>query len=204
MRLLEKFSYLMFGCKIMVVLLAWSVEASAARAMADGPFLTDSEQAWIAETPIVRSSINTSYAPIDFVVAGEPAGFSVDYLNLVAAKVGLEILYVDENTLSNNLEMLRMREIDIVHSISENEERSEHFIFSNSYLNSPVVNYGRAGASSINTIADLEDKNVGIVSGTILHDAYIRLYPQIKLVEFTNVPDAIRALAASEIGKSVV
>ncbi len=199
MRFPGKFSYVMFECKIVIILLLSLIEATAAQTIVDRAFLSESERTWIAKNPIIKSSINTSYAPIDFVAAGEPTGFSVDYLNLVAAKVGLIIEYVDEDTLSNNLEMLRTREIDIVHSISENEERAKHFIFSNSYLDSPVVNYGRAGASPINTIADLEDKKVAVVNGTILHDSYRRLYPQIELVEFNYVTDALRALAASEI-----
>ena len=183
----------------MIGFLVLSSVAMAAQSVAEDVVLTDSERAWLAANPTVKSSINTSYAPIDFVVAGEPAGFSVDYLNLVAAKVGLTVEYGHENTLSHNLEMLKNKDVDIVHSISENEERAQYFLFSSSYLDSPVVNYGRVGAEPINTIADLEGKKVGVVRGTILHNAYLKLNPNIKLIEFNNVPDAFRALSTSGI-----
>ena len=53
--------------------------------------LTAEEIAWIQAHPVLRSTNDMSFAPIDFVRGGQSAGFSIDYLNLVASKVGLKI-----------------------------------------------------------------------------------------------------------------
>ena len=186
------------------VLILFNIESTFAQNPIDHPStsiqkLTEEEKTWISNHPVIRVSNNTSYAPIDFVSSGQPTGFSIDYLNLIATKVGFRIEYEKGNTLSHNLEMLKNKQLDIIHSISVNEERSRYFNFSQPYLKVPIVNYGHAGSPKINNINDLINKTIGVIKDTILHDAYKKLYPQFNLVEFNNVPDALRALSSSKI-----
>ena len=66
-------------------------------------FFNEEEQEWISENPTVKASSSTLYAPFDFERTGLPAGLSIDYLNLVAQKVGLKIEYVKYYDFADSL-----------------------------------------------------------------------------------------------------
>jgi two-component system, NarL family, sensor histidine kinase EvgS len=165
----------------------------------NGQTLTPEEQAWIAEHPVVRASSNTALAPLDFMSAGKPAGFSIDYLNLVGTKVGLKIDYVNSEVWSEMLKKAINKEIDIVHTISKNEERSKYFNFTAPYINVPIVNFGRVGSQWINSISDLEGKKIGVLKGHVIHNAYQETYPYFNLIEFNTHSEIIRALTLDQI-----
>lgn len=161
--------------------------------------LTQQELNWIAEHPVVRASSNTALAPFDFISAGQPAGLSIDYLNLIGTKVGLKFDYVNFDTWEKMLENARNKEIDLVHTISRNEEREKYFNFSVPYFNMPIVNFGRVGSKKINSLSYFENKRIGILKGHTIAESYKNNYPQFNLVEFNTHSEAIRALALNEI-----
>ncbi|MBT5186891.1 MAG: transporter substrate-binding domain-containing protein [Kordiimonadaceae bacterium] len=105
--------------------------------------LTEEEQQWLAEHPVIRSTSAMDWAPIDFTVDGKATGLSIDYLNLIAEKIGFKIEYINGQNWTEHLEMLKAREIDITHSASKTTARSEFLNFSEAYLELPTVYYGR-------------------------------------------------------------
>jgi len=78
---------------------------------------TQEELKWIEDHPVITSTNEVGWAPLDFNQSGEALGFSVDYLNLVAKKVGIKIEYKSGFTWSQILEKLKNKEIDIAQSI---------------------------------------------------------------------------------------
>ncbi|MCP5382021.1 MAG: transporter substrate-binding domain-containing protein [Kordiimonadaceae bacterium] len=57
--------------------------------------LSEEEQLWVSQHPVVRVTNQMDWAPIDFVQGGEATGFSIDYLNLVLQNVGLRAEYIN-------------------------------------------------------------------------------------------------------------
>ena len=161
--------------------------------------LTDEERAWISEHPVVKTSSNTSYAPFDFMSAGQPAGFSIDYMNLIGSKVGLNIEYVTFENWSKMLEGAQNKEILLTHSISKNEQRSEYLNFSEAYYNSPMVYFGRLGSPMIESLDDLKNKKIGVTSGHIIGDIYKEKYPHLELVKYNSNVASINGILLNEI-----
>ena len=161
--------------------------------------LTEEELEWIKDNPVIRATNKLDTAPNEFVRGGQPAGFSVDYLNLVAEKVGLEIDYIHGFTWAELLEKLSSREIDISHNIFKNERRSQFLDFTEPYLNLEPAFFGLVGSDRIRTIDDLEGKTIGVVSGWALNNEYKQKYPQLEIVEFTSSLDALVRLSEGEI-----
>lgn len=161
--------------------------------------LTAESQAWIIDHPIVKVSNNTLNAPIDFVSAGQPAGLSIDYLNLLAEIVGLKIDYVRFENFPSAFAAAINNEVDIIHSISKNAERDKLFLFSSAYMEVSIANYGHVGSQRINSISDLEGKKIGILKNNFIADAYKKNYPDLNLIEYPTYREAINALAMNEI-----
>jgi ABC-type amino acid transport substrate-binding protein len=65
--------------------------STAALSGKDKVSFTEAEKRWLDAHPVIRVSNEPDYAPFDFIENGKPAGFSIDYLNLVARRAGLRL-----------------------------------------------------------------------------------------------------------------
>ncbi len=195
----QQLSILLLKHLIAALLIVTTIGTVAAQSNSEEILLTEEEQVWIAEHPVITATSNTALAPFDFMSAGQPAGLSIDYLNLIGAKVGIVIDYVNFGTWSNALEKAMNKEIDLMHTISKNEERAKYLNFSAPYFNVPIVNFGRTGSQRIYSIGDLADKRIGIIKDHIIGEAYKKDYSYFNLIEFNTHTEAITALSQNNI-----
>ena len=161
--------------------------------------LTAEEIAWIKEHPVITSTNEMEWAPLDFVSDGEAIGFSIDYLNLVASKVGLKIEYVNGYAWDELHQKLEAKEIDMGQSFLKTPDRERYLNFTEPYLNLPMVYFGREGAQRINSIEDLEGKRIGTVVEPIPYIVYNEDYPNLNIVKFDSTVEALKALSAGSI-----
>ena len=63
----------------------------------------------------------------------------------------------------------------------------------------PIVNFGRVGSPRINSIEDLKNRKIGVVSSFTITKNYKEFYPDLNDVEYDKITDALRGLATSEI-----
>lgn len=184
---------------IMLVLLCLTNANSMAQDIDPNIELTPKEIAWIKEHPVITSTNEMEWAPLDFVDDGEAIGFSIDYLNLVASKVGLKIEYVNGYAWDVLLAKLEAKEIDMAQSILKTPDREEYLNFTDPYLNLPMVYFGREGADRINSIEDLEGKRIGVVIESISDRIYTEDYSYLNIIKFDSTVEALKALSAGAI-----
>ena len=158
-------NYFKFGA------ILFAVYCSAIANLSAQVLLNEEEQAWITANPVIKAGNNTINAPFDFVVAGQPAGFSVDYLELLAKKVGLKIDHVNYRIFSDVFNAGITGEVDIIHSLSKNPRREKLMLFSDGYTEISVKSYGQTGSDRINNIDDLMGKRIGILKENFVSDA---------------------------------
>lgn len=195
----SKLKVVMLSCLIAALNIVPGTSAEAAQYTPVEILLTAKERAWIANHPTITVSNNTAYPPFDFVSAGEPIGLSIDYVSLLAAKVGLKVDYVNYGSLSENLKMGMEQKIDVVHTIVKNEERQKHFTFSDSFISDEIVLYGRVGSERVNTANDLKGKRIGVIKGHAIFASYKQHFPDLDYVVFNTIMEALRALISHEI-----
>jgi len=160
--------------------------------------LTKAEQAFIKAHPVIRTSNELNWAPINFVDNGLPAGFSIEYLKLVAAKVGLKLEFVS-GKWDELLQKGFNKELDVMLNIIKNEHRSKYLKFTKPYANSPMAIFARSKDQPLKSIDDLSGKRVAVEKGFFSHRYLAEHYPKIKLVP---VPSTLDGLKAVSIGKA--
>ena len=69
--------------------------------------LTQKEQAWVKNHPVIKAGAEEDWAPFDFVELGEASGFSNEYLTLAARKVGLKLDYIHGKKWDELLDMIK-------------------------------------------------------------------------------------------------
>ena len=60
--------------------------------------LSEAEREWIAANPVVRAHNELDWPPFNFNEDGRPMGYSIEYMQRIAALAGLEIEFVSGPT----------------------------------------------------------------------------------------------------------
>lgn len=159
--------------------------------------LTEEERAWIQAHPVIRVSNEWEYAPLDFFEDGQPAGFSIDYLNMVARRVGLRLEYV-QGTWNDLVAMGRNKELDLLHTIFYAPEREADFLFTTSYKS--VINgiYVREGVTGVESVYDLAGKRVVLAKGDLFGEALVGLVPDATYVFVDTYEGIVKAIALGQ------
>lgn len=161
--------------------------------------LTQEELNWIKDHPVIIASNPSHSAPYSYSERNITNGIAVDYLKLLSTKAGLEFRFAKEDSWTGMMEKLKQGEIDFMHSIVQDDIRSEYMNFTSPYLEMPIVNFGRAGSEKITSVEDLRDKRIGLVAGYAISAAYRSKHPEFSYVEFDSMAEALKALSASKI-----
>ena len=157
--------------------------------------LNSEEKSWLKEHRKIRVSNETNWAPIDFIYQGKPAGISVDMMNLVAEKLGIEIEYVNGYTWNELLEMSRQKEIDVLTSVVETESRHEFLEFTKGYIVNPIALYTHKNTVGIRTLDDMKGKTMVVIRGFYHEEILKKHYPEIKVYLVDSLLDGLQAVA---------
>ncbi|MBF0620455.1 MAG: transporter substrate-binding domain-containing protein [Magnetococcales bacterium] len=196
MRLSGTFQIVFIFC----VLTAFSVAVRPAFANPDSHttpsvFLTDQEQAWIAQNPIIRVANETDWPPYDFAEEGIPKGYSIELISLAALKTGLTLNFINGHTWNTLLTMGQERKIDLFPAIWKNEDRLQFLDFTTSYVDTPHILIVRKEETSIHTITDLKGKTLAGVKGYADTQEAKKHFPEITVLETENTSQGLRAVA---------
>lgn len=102
--------------------------------------LSTDEKRWLAEHPVIKVNNEQNFPPFNFYAHEEPRGLSIDYLNLIAQKLGVKIQYSESLSWTESLKRIESKEIDLILNIVRTEERENFILYSEPYIkNSNVI-----------------------------------------------------------------
>jgi len=185
------------------ILSRWLGDATSTRNEGVGeqnPFaLSDDEMLWVQEHPVIRVHNEMDWPPFNFNVDGEPRGFSIEFMNLVADTVGLQVEYVSGPSWQQFLDMIRSGELDVISNAANTAERQTYMNFTSPFFDQAVAVVVGESTSDISSVEDLRRKRVSVVEG-FFHQEYMETnYPEAELV---LVPDTLASLYAVLEGRA--
>jgi len=125
--------------------------------------LTSEEKSWIRLHKTINVASETDYAPWDFTIDSKPAGYSIDYIKLLAKKTGLKLNFVTD-TWDNLVDKTQSGEIDLIHTMYKNKIHS-NFIFIAPYKKVIIGLYANKNNGNIFSVNDLSKKTVSAPKG---------------------------------------
>ena len=157
--------------------------------------LSDEERKYLEKNPVLKVHSMDSFPPFNFRINEQPTGFVVDYLQLVAKLLNVNIEYVKDKTWKESLEMLKEGQLDVIPNIAINEERKKFVGFTDFSL----VNYQVAIATkkdlTIQKIEELKGKTISVLENSFLHNILKKEYPFINLYPTQTIKEAIEAVS---------
>jgi PAS domain S-box-containing protein len=183
------------------LLIVLQLAGSSAVAQSADLDLTADELRWIEEHPVIRAHNEVDFAPFNFTVDGEPRGFAIEYMNLVAAKAGLTVEYVTGPSWQEFMDMIRADELDVMINVTPLPERRAFMHFTDVYFQSPSIVVQRASGRSFSSLQDLSTRRVAVVEG-YYHQAYMER--EVPAAELVLAEDNLSALFAVLEGRADV
>lgn len=164
--------------------------------------LTKEEKAWLKKHPTIKVHNEKNWAPLNFNKNGIPTGFSIDLMNMLAQKIGINVQYVtgEWNDLYNQA---LNKKLDVMLNIAKSKERDKYFLFTDPYQNNITAIFGRKNDHSISTIQSLYGKKVALVDG-FFHENYLReKFPLIQVINKKNVKDTLESVCLGEADATI-
>ncbi|MFC1825891.1 transporter substrate-binding domain-containing protein, partial [Thermodesulfobacteriota bacterium] len=162
--------------------------------------LNPEEKAWLSDHPVIRVAPDANWAPVEFIDDnGEFKGVSVDYLKRMSSMLGIELQFIKDVSFKETVAKLRNRELDIFSTAIETPERKAFATFTKPYLSLPTAVFTLDDSLYINSLVELAGRKVAVVQGYAVTEFIKREYPQIKVVEVRNIPEALRKLQSKQV-----
>jgi len=151
----------------------------------DALFLTQQEQTWLRTHPApLRVHNEMSWKPYNYNENGTPKGYSIDYMNLLAKKLNVEISYISGPTWRDFLNMMREGSLDVMVNIANTRDRRKYLRFTDPYHITTVGLYVKSSESTVSDLDSLAGKKLGFIDGFFFGEFLRRYYPDIKLITF--------------------
>ncbi len=165
--------------------------------------LNPEEIAYIQAHPSIRVTNEFDWPPFDFTISGEPAGFGIDLMNLLAHRIGVQFEYINGYTWDELVEMFFSGEIDVIHSLSETPERKKRALFSTPYYHSKNVIIMRNDTTDIHTLEDLEGKIIALPAGWSSIEFFQTHYPKIHIIEVGSTRQSLEYIDQGKVSATV-
>lgn len=161
--------------------------------------LTKEELEFLQKNQPLRLHNEQYWPPYNFNENGNPKGFMIDYMNLIAKKLNIEIKYISGPSWNEFMEMLKNNEIDVIINIAKNEEREKFFNFTNAFHSASNAIYVKKGNEHLDSLEKLEGKTIVMPKGFFAQQFIEKHYPKINQI---LVKDSIEALRLVSLGKT--
>jgi len=177
-------------------------------AKAQNSLLSSQEQAWLQSrnnTIVVYPEKNDP--PFSYQTAsGMLSGLSIDYIDLIAEKVGANIQYLTPRSRSQILADAKEGKGDVLLSLTSTARGEEDFLFTESYVTVPVVIVMRkdaSGRSSV-TLGDFAGKRVAVVEGSAAEEYLHKNYPRVVIESVSDDEVGLQQVVLAEVDAALM
>ncbi len=146
---------------------------------------------------------NMDYPPYQLLDKNKnPDGFSIDLLRAIGETMGLTI-HIELGPWDEVRDQLEKGEIDGLAAMSYSIDRSRNVSFSTPYIYLTHAIFVRE-SSDINTVDDIQNKDIIVVNGDILHDYLIANKITESIIPVENYQSALRLLSAGKYDCAII
>jgi ABC-type amino acid transport substrate-binding protein len=197
-----KITILTFLISVFTFLPLFKVEA------AREDFLTEQEILWLEN----RNNTIVVYPEKDFPPysyyggTNTQLGLSIDYLEIVAEKIGAKIEYLPAKSLFQVLEDMKTGKGDVLPSVVKSEEKQDFLYFTDYYtdIGSVIVVRKDSKLKGDITLNDLAGQKVAITNGRAVRTFVAKNYPRVIIEPTTDDEIALQQVVLGEVDAAVL
>ncbi|MFW6284331.1 MAG: transporter substrate-binding domain-containing protein [Desulfosalsimonas sp.] len=163
------------------------------------PDLTVEEKVFLRKNPVLRVDNLKNWPPFNFNDRGRPKGFCIDYMELLADKLGVEFEYVTRQGWQDIMDMLQSGELDFLCDVVPTPEREKTIEFTDAYLTIFSGIVVRKGNERFTRLRDLAGRKVAVPEGFYYQELLNKHYPDIEIVAQKDSLACLKAVSSGEV-----
>ena len=161
--------------------------------------LTSEEREWLRKHPIIRTAIDTSWAPFEYLdESGAYQGLAADYIALISQKLGIRFEPYTQGVWKDAVVKMEKHELDMYPCATTTPERETYAIFTNPYLNFRMVILTNEDIGYIDNVSRLKGKKIAVARGYLSEEIFKRYYPYIERYEVDTINQGLEAVATGK------
>jgi polar amino acid transport system substrate-binding protein len=160
---------------------------------------TEEEKAFLSKRPIIKVNNELNWPPYNYHVNDKAEGYSIDYMNLLASKIGLEVQYISGFSWNEYIEKLEKNEIDVILNISKTPSREKDFEFTSAYTKNIDAIFVKKDNNNLKSLDDFKGKTLAVIDGFYEENVLKENYPDINLL---IVQDSLEGLKKVAFGQA--
>ena len=157
--------------------------------------LTAKERAWLDAHPLIRVGNETGTPPFHLLVEGNPTGYAIDYMNLIARRLNIRLAFTS-GTFEGIIKQTERKELDIIQGVFHgNEGQDSPLLFTPPFKPSVHAIVTLKDQDTVASVQWLEGKTVAIVKGDVTAEVLQNDVPSVEIMEVLNVEAALKVVA---------
>jgi two-component system sensor histidine kinase EvgS len=154
---------------------------------------TDAQEEWIKEHPVIKVSLESDWAPFEFVNEdGKIDGFSYKLLQLISQRSGLKFQF-EINPWKDALQKLKEQKIDLLTSAAYAKERTAFLYYTKPYFTMNDYFFVHTDLH-LKDMHDLDGKTAAIPQGYYTKTLLKKYFPKINIIDVENLDKALEAV----------
>lgn len=181
--------------------LASSREAPSTDSMPPVPALdlTEQERAFIRALPILKVSNELDWPPFDFAQGGQPRGYSVDVVKMLAAMTGIQVRFVNGYSWPELKEQFHRGEIDLLQSALPSPDNMALGMLGQGYATLPYAIATKSADAATKDLGQLAGRSLAIPTGWPAIPVIQEMFPAINIVETATTLESLERVQAGEV-----
>ena len=159
---------------------------------------TNEEKHYLLNHPTIKVHNESNWPPFNFNIDNTPKGFSIDYMNLLASKIGININYVSGFPWNEYLKKLKDNEIDVMLNIAKTKDREKKFNFTSPYFHSTDAVFVKENINNLKKLSDFNGKTLAVIKGFYEEEVLEKNYPDINLLLVDNSLTGLKKVIFNE------
>jgi len=161
------------------------------------------ENEFIKKHPKITAHIEHDYLPFTFVEDDIPKGYAIEYVNMLAEKIGIDIDFSYNQTWDEALTKLQDKKIDMIISMVDTKERREYTEFTTPFEESYLGIAYSSNNQKYGDLSSLSNKKVAIPKGYACIKKIKKHYPKIVIKEYGDNVKCMMALRNGEVDATI-
>lgn len=137
---------------------------------------------------------------------GSIQGLVIDYIELIAEKIGAKVTYLLPQSRNQILEDFAQGKGDVIAGLMETDDKVSSFIFTDSFVTVPTVIVVRKdfGERKVLSLNDFNGKRVSVLSGSALQSYVSKNYPRVIVEDVTDNEVSLQQVVLGEVDAAVM
>jgi len=165
--------------------------------------LTHDEKQFVRSLPTLTISNELNWPPFDYTQTGQPRGYSVDVIKMIAQMTGLKIRFTSGYNWPELVEQYKKGEIDLLQSVILTQDNKTWGLPGSSYVKLPYALVTKKNSGSFTDLSKLAGKSLAIPRGWSIVPVVRARFPEINIVETDTTLHALELVLAGEVAAAL-